>query len=1493
MTVGAMRWIFASLTFIGQVSTFCDHPSYANCPLNHGSHFHGFPTLGETEQLLESWWHKYPNHLKRYQFGSTYRERPIWMYKMTNFLNDGEKSGVVMDALLHAREPAGLVTLLYYMGRTLETGSRSANPDPEAFYTLERRIIYFIPVWNVDGYLANEEQYEKNKDDREFIPMVRKNLNPACEDAVSPECPECQGVDLNRNWSINFKKGSDTCDMGYGGEEPFSEPETLAFKNWIEKPRVKIKLAYNFHSYGSLLTHPMNSQEHEGLSKEDSKIYKEINDVFHYQLAGNAYNTVHYLAYGEADDWMYKKKHIISLSPEVGSAENGFWPKPDITPGIWLRGFPRAKYVVYKAGCEFFVTRQNDYYYRIKNAGLDDCPESLLGIRKKDSDNPNHMSVRNLPRIPARKEVLESVRTKWESEEICIKEKGIPVCLCKFGDHPGTGVWFDDENPLCALLAMKDYSLPIDDKTGYLYHTRLQALNSKLRWDQEINHGSHFHGYQTLAEAELMLDGWIQKFSNYITREMIGTSYEGRPMHVYIVTNKTRTVEKPGILFDSLLHGNEATSLTVALYFMGMLLHHAHEPFAQYLLSERTIYFIPFMNPDAWVRNHEDKDKYYQYRKNIRPGCENKKDEGVNLESNFGTATQMVQLPCDSQYGGSAPFSEPETLALKNFLTRTARNITMIYNLHGYGQKVRIPFYENHHDEPIYKDLKEIHTSFEWILYNETSPNDMLQYMSHRHHSQDRPMEISDVEDELTSRIIVLSAHIGYSEDGYWPSADIAHMLWEANFPRLQYIAQKSGCQIGITTTPSQITITNRGAAPCHQVIIGIAKNITDTAPTETYQIDALPVLQQKVWDVDQKKIENAEPIICIRELNSNVCSCNVNKLGQGTWVSSENNLVCSQLQYKEQIVEEFENVAKKETLEKEYEYVARLLNTEMKYKRKTGDIIGVHRDTMRKADDEVESDWVKRLSNGRMYRKYPSFDETRNLCRDWVEKYPNLISKQEIGKSFQQRPLLVYTLTDQREQRLKAQVFMDALLHAREPAGLVVLLYFMGKLLEKADAGDPEAMYLLKTREIFCFPVWNPDAYVFNEHNKQHMNRKNMRDVCRNGQEDSRGVDLNRNFPIAWKLVNDECDEEYGGTEPFSEPEVAAFRDFLDSHDIKVCYNIHTYGQMMTHPNNYEKRSTLPKDIEAIYSEIKQVFRWKLFGTAWQTVQYQTFGESDDWIYNSHKILTMSPEVGPEEGNFWPVPDIAKGIWERNYPRTKYIVLKAGCEILIEPPNAKALRLKIYNRGVSDCQKIIIGVADENFQNMVVRHTEGGIIKRTKVDVKLNFKKYNIPTKKYIHCSVEGDLDICTCNVTKPGTAEFKGKDHKLCGKMIEERDKKEETTKLPVTKPVAPVPEKPVDDKSSQVEQKSTQPHVQPGKPDETKPMPTQPPAQPPKDPYIGPFAAAILIFIVLFLCVLRRSNQNKVIHKPITMDFDEFYPDPIGATDLPEDRPLDQFT
>lgn len=216
---------------------------------------------------------------------------------------------------------------------------------------------------------------------------------------------------------------------------------------------------------------------------------------------------------------------------------------------------------------------------------------------------------------------------------------------------------------------------------------------------------------------------------------------------------------------------------------------------------------------------------------------------------------------------------------------------------------------------------------------------------------------------------------------------------------------------------------------------------------------------------------------------------------------------------------------------------------------------------------------------------------------------------------------------------------------------------------------------------------------------------RKNRRPTCP-GNEGGGGIDLNRNFGFHWEAKFDPCGEEYQGSKPFSEPETQAIKGLCEQNGFSMAVNFHAFGAMLTHPFNWARKPDLPTDDERVYDEVNHFFNYSLFGPAIDTVGYTTPGESDDWMYGAMHIISMSPEVGPESGGFWPSHYDIEGIDRRNFDRIQYVAQKSGLEFAASwaykpaassarwPSIARSLRagspasvleLQLANRGLRD----------------------------------------------------------------------------------------------------------------------------------------------------------------------------------------------------------------
>ena len=200
------------------------------------------------------------------------------------------------------------------------------------------------------------------------------------------------------------------------------------------------------------------------------------------------------------------------------------------------------------------------------------------------------------------------------------------------------------------------------------------------------------------------------------------------------------------------------------------------------------------------------------------------------------------------------------------------------------------------------------------------------------------------------------------------------------------------------------------------------------------------------------------------------------------------------------------------------------------------------------------------------------TYDEIVSELDSMRMLYPNLITvKDSIGGTLEGRTIWAAKISDNPDiTEGEPEVFYNGLIHAREPAGMMVVIYFMYYLLENYGL-DPEVTYLVDNRELYFVPLINVDGYVYNQQTNPNgggMWRKNRKD---NGNG-CFGIDLNRNFSYMWGYNNigsnpDPCDEFYRGTEAFSELETLAIRDFSNSRNFKLAINFHTYGNLLLFP--------------------------------------------------------------------------------------------------------------------------------------------------------------------------------------------------------------------------------------------------------------------------------------------------------------------------------------
>ena len=259
----------------------------------------------------------------------------------------------------------------------------------------------------------------------------------------------------------------------------------------------------------------------------------------------------------------------------------------------------------------------------------------------------------------------------------------------------------------------------------------------------------------------------------------------------------------------------------------------------------------------------------------------------------------------------------------------------------------------------------------------------------------------------------------------------------------------------------------------------------------------------------------------------------------------------------------------------------------------------------------------------------------------DMQALYPDLITIKSPISSFEtieNRPIYWIKISDNpTTNESEPEILYTAIHHAREPASVQQLIFYMWYLLENYSS-DSDIQTLVDNTEMYFVPVINVDGYIYNETTNPNGGgywRKNRR----NNGDGTYGVDLNRNYSYEWggSGTSGSGGETYPGTSGFSEPETQAIKWFCEQHSFIMALNNHTYSELLLYPFGYAANTPTPDD-EAFQAISSLMVSQNGYTNQISANLYPASGVSDDWMYgdtSTHdKIFAMTPEIGYA---FWP----------------------------------------------------------------------------------------------------------------------------------------------------------------------------------------------------------------------------------------------------------------
>jgi hypothetical protein len=249
-------------------------------------------------------------------------------------------------------------------------------------------------------------------------------------------------------------------------------------------------------------------------------------------------------------------------------------------------------------------------------------------------------------------------------------------------------------------------------------------LNSILK-SGDIN------GFYTPSQVYGLVYSMNTIYPQYVTAPIaIKESYQHRPIMAFQLGELKDTSAKSQVLFTGLHHAREPVSLAMILKIFLVKLHELiHRGPGNHFFDHSDILFLPIINIDGYSFISENFNRTGTLAQNLKRKNFNhtvpcytsnrKVDEvnsGVDLNRNydfkFGLDEEgSVANPCDEIYRGAAPFSEPETQAVK-FLVEKSGKVGSAMNFHAYGNLWITPYcyYKN-------KDYEKLMTPEVFAFY--------------------------------------------------------------------------------------------------------------------------------------------------------------------------------------------------------------------------------------------------------------------------------------------------------------------------------------------------------------------------------------------------------------------------------------------------------------------------------------------------------------------------------------------------------------------------------------------------------------------------------------------------------------------------------------------------------------------------------------------------------------------------------------------------------
>ncbi|XP_069559654.1 carboxypeptidase B [Brachyistius frenatus] len=189
------------------------------------------------------------------------------------------------------------------------------------------------------------------------------------------------------------------------------------------------------------------------------------------------------------------------------------------------------------------------------------------------------------------------------------------------------------------------------------------------------------------------IQSWMASISSssLISKQVIGNTYEGRPMTVLKLGSKT-SFTKPAIFMDCGIHAREWISTAFCQWFVKEALStYGQDSQMTSLLNQMDVFVLPVFNIDGYDYTHKSNRMWRKTRSRKSGSSCIGTDPNRNFNAGWCTIGASSN-PCSETFCGYSPESEIEVKNVADFIRRNKSILKAYITIHSYSQLLLFPY---------------------------------------------------------------------------------------------------------------------------------------------------------------------------------------------------------------------------------------------------------------------------------------------------------------------------------------------------------------------------------------------------------------------------------------------------------------------------------------------------------------------------------------------------------------------------------------------------------------------------------------------------------------------------------------------------------------------------------------------------------------------------------------------------------------------------------